>query len=147
MTLATHTCLPLQAFSSCLCLADIRADGEYRLLIADANKTLKVYKGTSLQAEYPLMDQPSALATFYTDLDSPQKPSVAVAAGSHVYIYRTFVHMNYFRRRMYEYVGGGARVGASALYRPVRLISAFHASCCSWTVFIFHIRALSVTCQ
>lgn len=35
----------LSAFSSCVRLADINADGEYKLLVADGDKKLKVYKG------------------------------------------------------------------------------------------------------
>lgn len=34
------------------------------------------------------MDVPSALAVFYSDLSKPSLPSVAVAAGSYIFIYR-----------------------------------------------------------
>jgi len=78
----------VKAFSPCVRLADLNATGEYLLLIADADKKLKVYKGTSLASEHALLDVPSALATFYTDLNKPQTPSVAVAAGSYIFIYR-----------------------------------------------------------
>jgi hypothetical protein len=78
----------IKAFSPCVRLADLNATGEYLLLIADADKKLKVYKGTSLASEHALLDVPSALATFYTDLNKPQTPSVAVAAGSYIFIYR-----------------------------------------------------------
>lgn len=44
--------------------------------------------GTSLVSEHALLDVPSALATFYTDLNKPQTPSVAVAAGPYIFIYR-----------------------------------------------------------
>src|SRR4051812_2931200 len=78
----------VKAFSPCVRLADLNATGEYLLLIADADKKLKVYKGTSLASEHALLDVPSALAIFYTDLNKPQTPSVAVAAGSYIFIYR-----------------------------------------------------------
>lgn len=35
----------IKAFSSCVRLSDIMADGEYRLLIADSDRKLKHYKG------------------------------------------------------------------------------------------------------
>lgn len=78
----------IKAFTPCVRLADIGATGEYRLIIADADRKLKVYNGTSIQSEHALLDVPSALAVFYTDLNQPQIPSVAVAAGSHIFIYR-----------------------------------------------------------
>lgn len=34
-----------QAFSACVRLADVHADGEYKLLVADSDRKLKVYKG------------------------------------------------------------------------------------------------------
>lgn len=73
---------------------DVHADGEYKLLVADSDRKLKVYKGnapitsiachhvmswllhritgTSIVSEHALLDQPSALATFYSDLSKPQ---------------------------------------------------------------------------
>jgi hypothetical protein len=78
----------VKAFTNCVRLADLNADGDYKLLIADADKKLKVYKGTSLNSEHALLDVPSALAVFYTDLNQPQTPSIAVAAGSYIFIYR-----------------------------------------------------------
>lgn len=78
----------LNSLSCCMRLADIQSDGEYRLLIADADKKLKVYKGTALASEHALLDIPSSLAIFYSDLNKPQTPSIAVAAGSYIFIYR-----------------------------------------------------------
>lgn len=78
----------IKAFSCCVRLADETAEGESKLLIADGDKKLKVYKGTSLYKELALLDVPSAMAVFYSDLNQPQLPSVAVAAGSFIYIYR-----------------------------------------------------------
>ena len=78
----------LHAFSPCVRLADISADGEHRLLVADADKKLKVFKGTSLQSEHALMERPSALECYYSDQAKPQLPNIAIACGSAVYIYR-----------------------------------------------------------
>ena len=78
----------LHAFSPCVRLADISADGDYRLLVADADKKLKVFKGTALQSEHALMERPSSLECYYSDQSKPQLPNIAIAAGSAVYIYR-----------------------------------------------------------
>lgn len=63
-------------------------DGESKLLVADSDKLLKIYKGQHLFTELALLEQPSALAVFYPDTASPQLPSVAVGGGSFVFIYR-----------------------------------------------------------
>lgn len=39
-------------------------------------------------SEHALLDTPSALATFYSDLNKPQTPAVAVASGPYIFIYR-----------------------------------------------------------
>ena len=57
--------------------------------MADSDKRLKIFKGTSCISELPLLDAPTALCTFYTDAHSrPRTPAVAVACGSYVFIYR-----------------------------------------------------------
>ena len=78
----------LHSFSPCLRLADIAADGDHRLLVADNTKKVKVFRGTSLQAEYPLLDAPSAMECYYTDTGKGALPNIAIACGSYVYIYR-----------------------------------------------------------
>lgn len=78
----------VRAYTQCMRLADVVADGEFRLLIADAEKKLKVYKGTGLVSEHALLESPSALACFYSDNAKNATPSVAVAAGPYIYIYR-----------------------------------------------------------
>jgi Bardet-Biedl syndrome 1 protein len=77
-----------RAFSSCIELADITGDGNHKLLIADANKQLKVYSGTDLVAENALLDVPSAICCFYmTYNDAVHRPAVAVSSGPYIYIY------------------------------------------------------------
>jgi len=78
----------IKAFSSCIASVDVSGKGEYELLVADESRRLKVFAGTSLVSEHALLDQPSAMACFYTDLKKPQTPSVAVAAGPYIFIYR-----------------------------------------------------------
>ncbi|KAF2361456.1 Bardet-Biedl syndrome 1 N-terminal [Trinorchestia longiramus] len=83
----------LHTFSSCMALADLSADGEVKLIIADLgsgshNMKLKVYKGTQLSSENTLIDMPTGVITFHMDTTEPQLPAVAVASGSYIYIYK-----------------------------------------------------------
>ena len=71
----------LHTTTSLVRLCDVNNDGDYKLLVTDLEKKLKIYKNTSLIAEHALLDVPTALATFYSDQQSPIVPAVAVAAG------------------------------------------------------------------
>ena len=42
----------------------------------------------SLVSEHNLLEVPVALCPFYSETQTPRTPSIAVAAGTHVYIYR-----------------------------------------------------------
>ncbi len=96
----------IKAHSACVKLADLNCDGDSKLCICDLDKKLKVYKGTSLIVEYAILDTPVAMCITYTETSlvnsifnkskttliscypQPRIPSIAVAAGSHVFIYR-----------------------------------------------------------
>jgi len=78
----------VRAYSPCIRMADLTGDGEWRLLVADASKKLKVWKGTALQSEHNLLEPAVAIAPFYSDLSTPRLPALAVAAGPFVFIYR-----------------------------------------------------------
>lgn len=77
-----------------ICLADLFADGDTKLLIADMGAEwgkqmqLRVYKGTSLLSEHTLVDLPLAIVPFYMNLPGPKTPAIAVASGSSIYVYR-----------------------------------------------------------
>lgn len=77
-----------------ICLADLFADGDTKLLIADMGAQwgkqmqLRVYKGTALLSEHTLVDLPLAIAPFYMNLPGPKTPAIAVASGSSIYVYR-----------------------------------------------------------
>ena len=62
-------------------LVDINSDGDFKLLVGDLEKKLKVYKNTSLVAEHALLDTPTAMAVIYSDQSAPIIPCIAVAAG------------------------------------------------------------------
>ncbi|OQR71213.1 Bardet-Biedl syndrome 1 protein-like [Tropilaelaps mercedesae] len=77
-----------------ICLADLFADGDTKLLIADMGiewgkqMQLRVYKGTALLSEHTLVDLPLAIVPFYMNLPGPRTPAIAVASGSSIYVYR-----------------------------------------------------------
>ncbi|XP_063232588.1 Bardet-Biedl syndrome 1 protein homolog [Bacillus rossius redtenbacheri] len=90
----------IYTFSSCVALADLSADGDHRLVVADlgtgsADVKLKVYKGTCLVTELTLLEVPNSVAAFYMDLSEPRVPAIAVASGASVYIYKNL--KPYFR--------------------------------------------------
>jgi len=78
----------LRVFGQSLRLVDLGGDGDFRLLAADLDRKLKVFRGTGVSSVHPLLDQPVAAAVFYPDAAAPRTPAVAVAAGPVVYIYR-----------------------------------------------------------
>lgn len=55
----------IKAFSQCICLADVMAEGDWRLICADMNCMLKVFKGQVLQSETKLHFTPVSIASFY----------------------------------------------------------------------------------
>ena len=84
----------IRSLSCCIRSADLQSDGEYRLVIVDSallsekERRLRVYKGTSFQSEVALLSAPVACCVFYPDQSHPQIPSVAVASGPNVFVYR-----------------------------------------------------------
>lgn len=74
--------------TQCVQMADLSADGDSKLLICDSSKKLKVYRGTALAMETDLLDYPVAAAVTYAEIATPRIPSISVAAGSYVFIYR-----------------------------------------------------------
>jgi len=78
----------LKVHSSCVKLADLDCDGDSKLCICDLDKKLKIYKGTTLAVEYAILDTPVAMCIIYSEATMPRIPSIAVAAGGHVFIYR-----------------------------------------------------------
>ncbi|XP_068116242.1 Bardet-Biedl syndrome 1 protein isoform X2 [Hyperolius riggenbachi] len=83
----------LHTFSSCIALADLHGDGEYKMVVGDMGSgpytmKLKVFKGTSLLSENTLLDMPTSVAAFLMDQNEPRTPAVAVASGPFIYVYK-----------------------------------------------------------
>ena len=76
------------ASGQCVLLADLGAKQDSNLIVADASRRLKVWQGLNICADLKLLDSPTALCSFYPDSATPRVPSVAVAAGAFIYIYR-----------------------------------------------------------
>ena len=55
----------LRAHTPCVRLADLHGDGDSKLLVAGADRKLRVYKGTYLLSENVLLDAPVAICAFY----------------------------------------------------------------------------------
>lgn len=80
----------LSALSQCVRLVDLYGTGEFHLVVADgATRRLRVYRNTALLSETALLEEPTAVAHFYASTSEPRVPSLAVAAGPHVYVYRS----------------------------------------------------------
>eukprot|EP00429_Kryptoperidinium_foliaceum_P108028 CAMPEP_0176306684 /NCGR_PEP_ID=MMETSP0121_2-20121125/63624_1 /TAXON_ID=160619 /ORGANISM="Kryptoperidinium foliaceum, Strain CCMP 1326" /LENGTH=582 /DNA_ID=CAMNT_0017648431 /DNA_START=18 /DNA_END=1764 /DNA_ORIENTATION=+ len=56
--------------------------------MVDLKKRMRIYKGTTIQWEQKLLDVPCAVQCFYHELASPPIPTLAVASGHQVFIYR-----------------------------------------------------------
>eukprot|EP00794_Sanderia_malayensis_P020242 gene20242-22224_t len=83
----------LYTLTSCTALADLHADGDFKLVVADLgtgvyNMKLKVFKGTTIMTESTIIDLPTAVCTFYMDVNEPRTPAVAVASGPYIYVYK-----------------------------------------------------------
>ncbi|TRY67055.1 hypothetical protein TCAL_07811 [Tigriopus californicus] len=83
----------IYSFSSCITLSDLTGDGDFKLVVADLgsgsyNMKLRVYKGTQLISENTIIDLPTGVVAFHMDQNEPKIPAVAVASGSHIYIYK-----------------------------------------------------------
>ena len=76
-----------------IALEDLNRDGDHKLLVGDlgngqVDMKLKVYKGTEMTFETPLVQLPTAVCSFYVDNTEPRTPAVAVASGSFIYMYK-----------------------------------------------------------
>lgn len=78
----------MSSYSQFMCLADLHADGDHRLIMCDLKKRIRIYKGTTIQWEQKLLDVPCAVRCFYHEVASPPIPTLAVASGHQVFIYR-----------------------------------------------------------
>ncbi|PNH05290.1 Bardet-Biedl syndrome 1 protein [Tetrabaena socialis] len=86
----------ISAYTPCVHTCNLFGDGENRLVIADEDRKLKIWKGTAKASEHPLLDTPVAICSFISENTAPRLPALAVAAGAHIYIYRNLRPYNKF---------------------------------------------------
>uniref|UniRef100_A0A0R3RI75 BBS1 domain-containing protein n=1 Tax=Elaeophora elaphi TaxID=1147741 RepID=A0A0R3RI75_9BILA len=87
------TSIGLNTLPSCVCLADLHGDGDFKLVIGDFGTEkydirLKVFRGLQLIGENVLSDLPSALVSFTNENVQPNLASLAVACGPSILIYK-----------------------------------------------------------
>ncbi|KAI9995099.1 hypothetical protein PInf_012143 [Phytophthora infestans] len=56
----------IKAGSNCMQLVDVYGDGDAKLVVADGDQRLKMYKGSALYGEQAILGVPSALSYFYS---------------------------------------------------------------------------------
>ncbi len=78
----------LSSYGNCIRFADLEGDGNYCLLCATQDKKLKIFRDMSTFFDSMLLGAPVALVPLYTDAENLDKPSIAIAAGPYVFIYR-----------------------------------------------------------
>ncbi|GFR47769.1 hypothetical protein Agub_g9536 [Astrephomene gubernaculifera] len=78
----------ITAYTPCVHTCNLFGDGDNRLVIADEDRKLKVWKGTQKASEHQLLDTPVAICSYISENTAPRLPALAVAAGSNIYIYR-----------------------------------------------------------
>jgi hypothetical protein len=81
----------LQLLPSLMHFADLKDDGDHKLIVAD-HKTnrLKVYMGTSTLYSAELKAKPSCLTTFIETNKKPALPVIAVACENTLYFFKEF---------------------------------------------------------
>lgn len=78
----------ISAYTPCIHTCNLSGDGDWRLVVADEDRKLKVWRGTQKVSDHQLLDEPVAITSFISEQTAQRLPSLAVAAGSHIYIYR-----------------------------------------------------------
>ena len=68
-------------------LSDLNDDGDSKLILADKNSMIKIYKGTNVIFEDNLISTPVAIDIFYENNKKPLIPIVAVAAEDKLMLY------------------------------------------------------------
>jgi Bardet-Biedl syndrome 1 protein len=78
----------LKTSTQCVRLGDLYGDGDSKLCVCDVDRSLRVYRGTSVLGETVILDVPMAMCIIYSENSVPRIPTIAVAAGSHIFMYR-----------------------------------------------------------
>ena len=77
----------VESLTQLMAVADLKNDGDYKLIVADAKGKLKIYMGTSVIYNEKINEKPTAIETFYDSTKKPMLPYIAIAAGSTIFYY------------------------------------------------------------
>jgi hypothetical protein len=80
----------VESLTQLMTIADLKDDGDYKLIVADVKGKLKIYMGTNVIYNEKLSDKPTAIETFYDSTKKPMIPFIAVACGSSIYYYQNY---------------------------------------------------------
>lgn len=86
----------IKAYTPCVHTCNLDGDGEWRLIVGDMRKSLKVWKATQRVSELTLLGVPTAITSFLPDASSTRMPCLAVACGPCIYMYRSLRHFYKF---------------------------------------------------
>uniref|UniRef100_A0A7S1PG26 Bardet-Biedl syndrome 1 N-terminal domain-containing protein n=1 Tax=Percolomonas cosmopolitus TaxID=63605 RepID=A0A7S1PG26_9EUKA len=114
-----NTCAPRQ----CIAFCDINGSSDYKLCMAQSltypvmrfasaasssssaphsngahdQHKLRIFRGTGLLHEIPLLEEPVALKSYYMDYKAPRVPLLAIASGSNVFLLKNLQPFYQFR--------------------------------------------------
>uniref|UniRef100_A0A0G4GR23 Bardet-Biedl syndrome 1 N-terminal domain-containing protein n=1 Tax=Chromera velia CCMP2878 TaxID=1169474 RepID=A0A0G4GR23_9ALVE len=76
------------SFSQHLTMSDLHGDGNQRLVMVDMKRRLRIVQRAFIQWEQKIRDIPVAVQCYYDNPKNPTIPTLAVASGGVVFIYR-----------------------------------------------------------
>lgn len=77
----------IHCYSQNMLLWDLNDDGDSKLVVADKDNKIKIYKGTNVLFEDNLITRPIAVEVFYENNKKPLIPIIAVAADDKLMLY------------------------------------------------------------
>ena len=85
----SNTVAGIKAFNQCIALDDVQNDGNARLICADMNNRLKIFKDDILQFDTKIPVAPVGIVAFHAyDSNKTLVPLLAVAGNNFIYIYK-----------------------------------------------------------
>jgi hypothetical protein len=80
----------VHCYSQSMLLSDLNDDGDQKLILADRDNKIKIYKGTNLLFEDNLITTPIAVEVFYENNKKPLIPIIAIAAEDKLMLYLNY---------------------------------------------------------
>ena len=80
----------VHCYSQNMLFSDLNDDGDSKLILADRDNRIKIYKGTNVIFEDNLISIPIAIDIFYENTKKPLIPIIAVAAEDKLMLYHKY---------------------------------------------------------